>query len=110
LAAIVALNDVKHIAKARRLIKKERTFMYSYINDNLQHFVACTSDVNFFLIRLKKEDSTRLRDLILARTGILVRDCSTFNGMGHRYIRVAVKNPNENLLLLNALQSFDGPT
>jgi threonine-phosphate decarboxylase len=109
LAAIVALNDTRHITKARTLVKKERKFMHSYINENLQNFVACRSDVNYFLIRLKNQDSTKIRDLMLARTGVLVRDCSTFNGMGRRYIRVAVKTHDENLLLLNALQSLDTP-
>ena len=107
LAAIVALNDAKYIAKARALVKKERRFMRSYIEDRLQNFVAYRSDVNYFLIRLNGEYSTMLRDLMLARRGVLVRDCSTFNGMGNRYIRVAVKTHGQNLLLLNALQSFD---
>jgi threonine-phosphate decarboxylase len=107
LAAIVALNDAKYIAKARTLVKKERRFMHSYVEEGLQNFVACRSDVNYFLIRLNGEYSTKLRDLMLARTGVLVRDCSTFNGMANRYIRVAVKTHDQNLLLLNALQSFD---
>jgi threonine-phosphate decarboxylase len=107
LAAIVALNDAKYIAKARTLVKKERRFMRSYIEEKLQNFVACRSEVNYFLIRLNGEYSTKLRDLMLARTGVLVRDCSTFNGMGNRYIRVAVKTHDQNLLLLNALQSLD---
>lgn len=107
LAAIVALSDAKYIAKAKTLVKKERRFMHSYIEDKLQNFVACRSDVNYFLIRLKGEYSTKLRDNMLEKTGVLVRDCSTFNGMGNRYIRVAVKTHRQNLLLLNALQSFD---
>src|ERR687885_1306929 len=107
LAAIVALNDAKYIAKARTLVKKESRFMRSYIEEGLQNFVAYRSDVNYFLIRLNGEYSTMLRDLMLARRGVLVRDCSTFNGMGNRYIRVAVKTHGQNLLLLNALQSFD---
>jgi threonine-phosphate decarboxylase len=44
---------------------------------------------------------------MLVRSGILIRDCSTFSGMGHEYIRVAVKTHNENLLLLDALGLFD---
>jgi threonine-phosphate decarboxylase len=107
MAAIVALKDVKRIAKARELVQKERTFMYYYINGNLRNFAACGSDANYYLIHLKSADSKKVRDLMLARRGILVRDCSTFNGMGSRYIRVAVKLHDQNLLLLNALQSLD---
>jgi threonine-phosphate decarboxylase len=107
LAAIVALKDIAHITKARAVVKKERSFMRYYINKNLQNFTACDSDVNYFLIHLKNKDSIELRDLMLVRSGILIRDCSTFRGMGHEYIRVAVKTHNENLLLLDALGSFD---
>jgi threonine-phosphate decarboxylase len=48
-----------------------------------------------------------LRDLILAQKGVLVRDCSTFMGMGVKYVRVAVKTHHENLSLLDALESVD---
>jgi threonine-phosphate decarboxylase len=107
LAAVVGLNDTIHVAKARAIIKKERNFMHSYINKNMQNYVACKSDVNYFLIHVKNKDSTKLRDLMLMRTGILIRDCSTFSGMGHEYARVAVKTHKENLLLLDALRLFD---
>ena len=107
LAAIVALKDMTHIANARAIIKKERSFMHSYINKKFQNFIACRSDVNYFLIRLKNKDSTHVRDLMLVRSGVLIRDCSTFSGMGHEYVRVAVKTHKENLLLLDALRSFD---
>jgi threonine-phosphate decarboxylase len=107
LAAIVALKDLNHLAKARQLVRKERAFMSYYINGNLENFAACPSDVNYFLIHLKSGDSKKVRDHLLETRGVLVRDCSTFNGMGSTYIRVAVKIHPENILLLNALQSLD---
>src|SRR5919197_44113 len=107
LAAIAALKDLTHLENARALVKKERSFMHSYINKKMQNFIALESDVNYFLIRLENKDSTNARDLILLSTGILVRDCSTFRGMGHQYVRVAVKTHSENLLLLDAIGSVD---
>ena len=106
LAAIVALKDLTHIEKARAMVKEERSFMRSYINKKMQNFIACGSDVNYFLIHLENKDSIRVRDLMLLRTGILIRDCSTFQGMGHEYVRVAVKTHTENLLLLEAIASI----
>lgn len=52
--------------------------------------------------------STKFRDELLKKTGVLVRDCSTFTGMGPHHIRVAVKSHKENLRLLKALEGFDG--
>jgi threonine-phosphate decarboxylase len=107
MAGIIALKDLKHLTKARAMIKKERKFMQYKIERKMQSFAPCKSDVNYFLIHLKNKNSTKMRDSILTRSGVLVRDCSTFTGMNSEYIRVAVKTHRENLLLLEALESID---
>jgi threonine-phosphate decarboxylase len=106
MAGIVALKDLTHLSKARAIIKKERKFMQYKIN-KMHSFMPCKSNVNYFLIHLKNKNSTETRDTILLRSGVLVRDCSTFTGMGSEYIRVSVKTHKENLLLLDALESID---
>jgi threonine-phosphate decarboxylase len=107
MAGIIALKDLKHLKKARTMIKKERQFIQSKIEKKMQSFAPCKSDVNYFLIHLKNKNSTKVRDSLLTRSGVLVRDCSTFTGMNSEYIRVAVKTHRENLLLLDALESID---
>lgn len=105
-AAVAALSDSGHVARARAVIKKERQFLYDRIS-KLGSFVPLKSDTNYFLVRLRDGDSTELRDLLLEKTGVLVRDCSTFTGMGSQHIRVAVRTRRENLLLLKALEMVD---
>jgi threonine-phosphate decarboxylase len=107
MAAIAALKDASHLANARAVIKKERKYMQSKIAKKMQTFTPCKSDVNFFLIHLKNKNSIKVRDSMLIKSGVLVRDCSTFTGMGHGYIRVAVKKHKENLLLLDAMELVD---
>ena len=107
MAAIAALNDMSHLAKAKTIIKKERKYMWSRIKKKMRTFTPCRSDANYFLIHLKNKNSLQVRDSMLMKRGVLVRDCSTFTGMGHEYIRVAVKTRKENLLLINALESVD---
>jgi threonine-phosphate decarboxylase len=107
IAGIIALQDISHLTRARAIIKKERRFMHDNIKRKMQSFMPCQSDVNYFLIHLK-ENSVKIRDSILTKNGILVRDCSTFTGMEKaEYIRVAVKTHKENLLLIDALESLD---
>lgn len=108
MAAIAALNDQSHLAKAKTIIKKERKYMWSRIKKKMQGFTPCKSHANYFLIHLKNKNSIQVRDSMLIKNGVLVRDCSTFTGMGHEYIRVAVKTHKENLLLLHAMESVDG--
>jgi threonine-phosphate decarboxylase len=107
MAGITALENLSHIRKARKIIKTEREFMYASINNNLSSFSAIESDVNFYLIRLRNGRSKQIRDLLLEKNGILVRDCSDFRGMNDKYIRVAVRTRSENLALLDSLESLD---
>jgi threonine-phosphate decarboxylase len=107
IAAVAALKDVKHLARGRAIIKKEREYMHSYMEKNMRSFKPMQSDANYFLIHLQNKDSLQARDSMLLRNGVLVRDCSNFRGMGRDYIRVAVRKHKENLLLLDAMESAD---
>ncbi|HJR85589.1 MAG TPA: histidinol-phosphate transaminase [Nitrososphaeraceae archaeon] len=107
LAGITALDNLSHLRKARKIISTERELMYDKINHDLHSFSAIKSDVNFYLIRLRDGNCRKVRDLILKKNGILVRECSDFKGMNDKYIRVAVRTHNENLALFNSLESLD---
>lgn len=107
LAGIVALNDKVHLTKSRKIISKERKFMFAEILRRLKSFSTIRSDVNFYLLDVHGRNSVTLRDYFLRKSRILVRDCSTFRGLGKKFIRVAVKNRNQNLELLKMLESVD---
>ena len=107
LAGITALDNLSHLRKARKIITTERELMYARINHNLSSFSAIKSDVNFYLIRLSHGHCRQVRDLLLKKNGILVRECSDFRGMNDKYIRVAVRTRNENLALFDSLELLD---
>ncbi len=108
-AGSAALMDLEHLKKARTIVQEEREFMYVNIRKRTQFFAPVKSDANYFLIRIKnnKYSSTEIRDSLLTKNGVLVRDCSSFTRMGSNYIRVGIKNHVENLILLDALESFE---
>lgn len=105
-AGVAALRERRCLSKTRALIKKERRFLHDNI-EKLESFHPIRSDSNFFLVHLQGRNSTQFRDRLLKKSGILVRDCSTFTGMGAQYIRIAIKKHSENILLLKALEAFD---
>src|SRR5829696_3994896 len=107
-AGVAALLETRgYLSKARALVKRERKFLHDNI-DKLKSFHPLRSDSNYFLVHLQgRRNSTQFRDRLLKKTGVLVRDCSTFTGMGTHYIRLAVKMHRENMLLLKALEAFD---
>jgi threonine-phosphate decarboxylase len=106
-AGIAALADKKYLPRARAIVRKERKFLHDSIS-KLKSFSPSRSDTNYLLVRLKGRNSAQFRNALLKKTGVLVRDCSTFTGMGSQHVRVAVKARKENLRLLKALEGFDG--
>lgn len=102
-AGVAAISDRTHITKSIRFIRKEMKFLHDRIR-KMQSFSPLASDANFFLVKLNSHDSTEFRNTLLKRTGVLVRDCSTFTGMGSQHVRIAVKTHRENLVLLKALE------
>jgi len=61
-------------------------------------------NVNFIFVNISKFvlDSSELSARLAAR-GILVRDCTSFHGLGKDYIRVAVRTAEENDRLIAAI-------
>lgn len=63
------------------------------------------SDANFLLTRLKGVGQTAGRlAALLRQKRILVRDCADFPSLDPRYLRVAVRGPDDNARLLSAME------
>ncbi len=60
------------------------------------------SQVNFFLVSCEVS-AIALQEQLLKRHRIYIRDCMSFESLGDRYFRVAVKTAEENQRLLSAI-------
>jgi threonine-phosphate decarboxylase len=107
IAGIAALKDQLHISRAKKIIQKERNYMYKTLNKKENNIHALRSDVNFFLIKLKNINSIAYQKILLNIHGILVRDCSSFTGMSTDFIRVAVRTHRDNVTLLKAIYDIN---
>ena len=104
IAAIEALKDKSHIKAARKNNISEKKRIFKLLEKN-RKIRAISSDVNFYLIEiLNEKTSTELTSKLLIKNGILVRDCKSFIGMNNKFIRVAIKTPKENNVLLESLE------
>ncbi len=101
-AGLAAIKSRHHLAKSRRIIKKESGFLKSRIA-KIPGFECHDTSANFILVRTR-QDSTRLRGRLL-RHKILVRDCKNFSGLGSHHIRIAVRSRGDNLKLVRALEA-----
>ena len=102
-AASVALLDKSHLNKAKRLIKKELSFLTNSIS-KLPNFSCYHSSTNFILLKSKINSKTIQKKLLEKK--ILIRDCSTFRGLDNRFIRISVRTHKENVKLVKALEEI----
>ncbi len=68
------------------------------------------SAANFLFLRLPDSfPALQVRDQLIREHAIVVRECDSFAGVeGGRFLRVAVRQENENARLLEALASVFG--
>ncbi len=102
-AALASLEDVDYIKKTRRLIQRERSFLQKELID-IQGIEPFPSQTNFILVCTEETNRTsqEIRSILLDK-GIIVRDCSSFRGLGNSFIRVAVRKRAHNKKLVRAL-------
>ena len=61
------------------------------------------SDVHYFLVRVN-DDSEIIKHLL--RSGIVVRHTRNFSGLDGKYIRIATRNHDENMLLAENMRAY----
>lgn len=64
------------------------------------------SETNFILCCLPKGSAAQLKDYLVECEGILIRDASNFRGLSNRHFRIAVQTPDENDLLIKAIERW----
>lgn len=97
--AMEALLHISELADSRKAIAEERKRLVSGISS--LGFACNPSSVNFLLVEYDRDVSSLCS--ALAQKNILVRNCSSF-GLP-TCIRVAIRTPEENTQLLEALRS-----
>ena len=96
------LEDVDFQRAGRQAVTGLRQQLVEWLAEFSRLHVFPAS-ANYLLIRLEGEmDAFRLSQRLLEQ-GILIRVCDNYQGLDHRYFRIAVRNEEENRRLLDAL-------
>ncbi len=97
-----ALECEAYYEKSKTLIRDEK----EYLKREMQNLgIRCfESDVNFMLFRSVIED---LKERLL-EYGIMIRDCSNFEGLNKGYYRISIKKHDENRCLIESLKEIYG--
>ena len=109
-AGITALTDVNYSKTVREKLNDSKNFFYQeFEKGQFTELRLWPSSVNFALIQVLNDS---VKELIhyLGLRGILVRDCSSFEGLEGNYIRVAMKDVKAMKQLIKGLKDFYFPS
>ena len=77
--------------------------------NRIRHIEALPTQTHFMLVRMAEADSLEMKRRLVDSYGILVRSAHNFAGLDRHYIRVAAQTPEENDLLVMALDALLNP-
>ncbi len=103
-AGIAALGCRGHAAKSADAAAREVDYLYTAINA-MDGMSAMPSMANFVLARSSRYTGAQIRSRLLKK-GMLVRDCSSFEGLDPSFIRIGVRSHRENAALVRMLGSL----
>jgi len=104
-AGVTALQDKKHMERTRKLVRVEGEYLYNRLA-GLPGVKPFPGQANFLLVDITNTGFSSIElTKKMRQRGILVRDCSSFSGLGDNYIRLAIKTREENERLIAEMAS-----
>jgi threonine-phosphate decarboxylase len=105
-AGAAALKEKDYRKLLQKFVWEERQYLYKEL-DKLPGLKPYLPTANFILVNTSETGITAAQlQEILACSGLLIRDCSSFQGMGHYFFRIAVRTRSENQRLIQTLNNF----
>ncbi|MEZ3436149.1 MAG: aminotransferase class I/II-fold pyridoxal phosphate-dependent enzyme [Lachnospiraceae bacterium] len=105
-AGELMLQDTDYIRRTRSLILSERERCLDRLK-TFRYVKVYPAYGNFILIRLLKEGLTSFDVFEHAiRQGMMIRDCSSFEGLPGEYVRFCIMEPKDNTRLLDCMEEL----
>lgn len=98
LAGVACLENDAYLQEARRVLDTERAYLLDALGKCAEY--VCPSDANYILCYDAYPYAEKLKE-----KGILIRDCSNYEGLTEGYFRVAVRSHEENEKLVEAMEA-----
>jgi threonine-phosphate decarboxylase len=100
-----ALNDKEFKAISKEINIKNRAELEEILKSSNLVEKIYESSANYLLVKLKDINALKFQEL-LKPYKIMVRDCSNFDFLDDRFVRVAVKSSSANERLNKALKNY----
>lgn len=102
LAGKTMLWDSEYIEATEKWIAEEKKWFFEE-SQKIENIKTYKTNVNFILVKLLKYNSSYVREKMIEK-GVVVRDASNFQYLNESYIRLAIKNRENNIKVLKALE------
>ncbi len=74
--------------------------------NSIEGLVVLPTNTHFFLCELIKRKASDLKQYLIDKYGILIRDAGNFRGLDEHYFRIATQSPEENDSLVKAIRTW----
>jgi len=98
-AAESALTDIEHMRRCVSWIRRDRELLYTI------PFKTYPSEANFVLVDVAPLTAGEVCERLLRRA-IIVRDCTSFYGMGESYVRISVGTREQTKRVVEAMKEI----
>ncbi len=101
IAGKTIIFDKSYINKTKEWIESEREWFYRELL-KIEKITPIETKINFILIELRKHNAKEIQERMIEK-GILIRDASNFKFLTDNYIRLAIKDRENNIKVLKSL-------
>ena len=99
-------NAESYLKRTLKTLNQEKEFLYNSLN-KLEGIKVYYPNANYIFIKIKDAGLTSMEITdILAKDGMMIRDCNNYTGLNYNYIRIAVKSRKANKILLEKLATI----
>ena len=107
---VEALKDKSYAELTRAYVRQQREALTNELR-TIAGLTIYPGEANFLLIRIagEKMQARQLAEKLLHK-GIAIRLCENFDGLDERFFRIAVRTPEENARLCDAIRNALGAT
>ena len=98
-----ALNDVEYVKQTKQVLHEEQHYMYNAL-DAIAGITVYPPSANFILFHIEQKGVTA--DSIneaLKKHNMIVRNCDSYMGLNSQWVRVAIKDHDNNVRLVDTL-------
>ena len=101
-----ALNDVDYIKRTKQELNEERAFMYNAL-DAIEGITVYPPSANFILFQVNQEGITaNYINEELKKYNMIVRNCDSYVGLTNHWVRIAIKDHDTNIKLVDKLTNI----